>query len=771
MSATSLADWLRQREDETLAALLRARPDLAMPPPADSTVLATRAGTWASVARACEELDRFTLSALEALVVADADTRPVPMDTIRQLLGPDVPARRADAAIDRLRALAIVWDSTVGSDSAIGSDSEFGGVDGAAEGLSLVPSAREVVGPHPAGLGAPSAELDDKDVDGLLHRLGAEERQTLNRLAAGSPIGRTKDAAPAAAPHAGNSPVRRLLGLGLLVRRDTETVELPRQVGLLLRGDRPLGKVVPTEPKLPTVRRNESTVAAAGAGEAAELVRHTEVMLNLWSADPPPVLRSGGLGVREQRKLARELDGDERRVTLLAELAVGAGLIADSESGAPEWVPTMLADDWLAAGTENRWATLAGAWLDLPRLPGLAGGRDDKERLLAPLGPELQHPLAARDRRWILRALAELPEDVGLGDPAGLVALLAWRAPRRGGRLRDDLVRWTLAEGTTIGLLAIGALTPAGRALLAEGPPAAAKRLAAALPEPVDHVLAQADLTVVAPGPLDRWLANEIALVADVESAGGATVYRVSEASVRRALDAGRSALELHELFGARSRTPVPQSLSYLIDDVARRHGRLRGGSAGSFLRCDDEVLLTELLANPVSARLELRRIAPTVLVAPLPLIDVLDELRTAGFTPVAEGVDGQVLDVRPAGRRIAARPRQDRRPSLPPVPNAERLGAAVRQLRVGDEAAASRRDRVSAFAGSTGSPLAVLRDAVRAGQGVWLSFVDAHGVASERFVTPLRIGGGMLEGRDRGSDEVHRFPLHRITKVEVANN
>jgi hypothetical protein len=769
MSAISLADWLRQRDDQTLAALLRARPDLATPPPADSTVLATRAGTWASVARAGEELDRFTLSALEALVVADADIRPVPMDTIRRLLGPDVPARRADAAIDRLRALAIVWDSEIGSDGQIGSDGETGGVT-AAGGLCLVPSAREVVGPHPAGLGAPSTELDGKDVDDLLRRLGTEERQTLNRLAAGSPIGRTKDAAPVAA-HAGNSPVRRLLGLGLLVRRDTETVELPRQVGLLLRGDRPLGKIIPTEPKLPTTRRNESTVAAAGAGEAAELVRHTEVMLNLWSADPPPMLRSGGLGVRELRKVARELDGDERRVTLLAELAAGAGLIADSESTTPQWVPTMLADDWLAAGTEHRWATLAGAWLDLPRLPGLAGGRDDKERLLAPLGPELQHPLAARDRRWILRTLAELPEDVGLGDPAGLVALLAWRAPRRGGRLRDDLVRWTLSEGTTIGLLAIGALTPAGRALLAEGPPAAAKRLAAALPEPVDHVLVQADLTVVAPGPLERSLANEIALVADVESAGGATVYRVSEASVRRALDAGRSALELHELFGARSRTPVPQSLSYLIDDVARRHGRLRGGSAGSFLRCDDEVLLTELLANSVSARLELRRIAPTVLVAPVPLIDVLDELRAAGFTPVAEGTDGQVLDVRPAGRRIAARPKQDRRPSLPPVPNADRLAAVVRQLRVGDEAAAGRRDRVSAFAGGTGSPLAVLRDAVRAGQGVWLSFVDAHGVASERFVTPLRIGGGMLEGQDRGSDEVHRFPLHRITKVEVASS
>ena len=133
-------------------------------------------------------------------------------------------------------------------------------------------------------------------------------------------------------------------------------------------------------------------------------------------------------------------------------------------------------------------------------------------------------------------------------------------------------------------------------------------------------------------------------------------------------------------------------------------------------------------------------------------------------------GTDGRVLDVRPAGWRIAPRARQDRRVGLPPVPSPERLAAVVRQLRVGDEAAANHRGRVAGFPGGAGSPLPVLRDAVRAGHAVWLSFVDSHGIATERFVMPLRVGGGMLEGRDRGSDEVRRFPLHRITRVEVAD-
>ncbi|MDG4866059.1 hypothetical protein P8605_48700, partial [Streptomyces sp. T-3] len=66
----TLAEELRQRDDESLAALLRARGDLLNPVPGDLTQLATRAGTRASVVRAIERLDTFALQTAEALAVA-----------------------------------------------------------------------------------------------------------------------------------------------------------------------------------------------------------------------------------------------------------------------------------------------------------------------------------------------------------------------------------------------------------------------------------------------------------------------------------------------------------------------------------------------------------------------------------------------------------------------------------------------------------------------------------------------------------------------------
>jgi hypothetical protein len=732
---TPLVDWLRAQDDATLAALVRLRPDLAVPPPADLTVLATRAAVRASVHRACDDLDTIALAVCEALVVADADRAPVPRAEVARLLGPDVPAPTVRRGLDALRERAIAW--------------------GPDEALALVPAARDVVPRHPGGLGRPATgPAGSSALPQLLAAVDDDERRVLDALAAGPPLGRSRAGGDP------DSPVGRLLARGLLLRVDPDTVELPRQVGLALRGDHPLGRLAIEPPDVGARDRGADVVDRTAGGAALELLRRTDLLLAAWSRTPPPVLRSGGLGVRELRRAARDADADETTAALLVELAVAADLVGATDGASPEWVPTTTVDVWAAGGPEARWAALARAWLDMGRLPGLVGRRDEAGRPIAALSDGVRRPLAPRDRRRVLAGLAELPAGHAPASAAALAELLAWRAPRRGGRLRDEVVAWTLAEATVVGVVALDALTAPGRALL-EDPAGVLPALRAVLPEPVDHVLLQADLTAVAPGPLATDLAHELDLAADVESSGGATVYRFTESSVRRALDAGRSAADLHELLATRSRTPVPQALAYLVDDVARRHGRLRAGAAAAFLRSDDEALLTEVLAAPGTEGLELQRIAPTVLVSPVPVVELLDRLREAGFSPAAEDAAGAVLDLTDRGRRTAPRRRASGR-GTPPDPDADQLAALVSRMRAGDALGAVR----SGSAPAHGSTLDLLRTAAARGRTVWIGYVDGHGVAGERVLEPVSVGGGVVEGRDSRDGELHRVPLHRITGI-----
>src|SRR5690606_8784159 len=112
---------------------------------------------------------------------------------------------------------------------------------------------------------------------------------------------------------------------------------------------------------------------------------------------------------------------------------------------------------------------------------------------------------------------------------------------------------------------------------------------------------------------------------------------------------------------------------------------------ASSFLRCDDETVLTEILADPRTDTLALRRIAPTVLASTLDGRTVLDRLRGWGYHPTAEGTDGSLVIDRPSAQRAPARPapapvRPDRA-----APSEAVLGAAVRALRAGDRSASAR--------------------------------------------------------------------------------
>ncbi len=517
------------------------------------------------------------------------------------------------------------------------------------------------------------------------------------------------------------------------------------------------------QPQAPALaRRPGRGIDASAALGAAQTVARVEALLEAWAEAPAPVLRSGGLGVRELKRVAKLLDVEEPTAALLIELVAAAGLADQTPGVEPEWVPTPAYDQWLALPPERRWVALASAWLALARLPGLVGRKDGRDKVLTALSTELERPAAPAERRRVLEVMGEVD---GAPEPASLLAALVWRAPRRGGRLRDLVLGWTLSEAETLGLTGQGGLAACSRLLLEGDERGAARALGALLPDPLDHVLVQPDLTVVAPGPLQPDLAKQIASCADVESTGGATVYRVSEASVRRALDLGRSAGDLQELFRAHSRTPVPQSLTYLIDDVARRHGRMRVGVATSYLRCDDEAMLTEVLAQKRAAPLRLRRLAPTVVTSTAPVDTVLDVLRGLGYAPAPEAEDGALLLTGPQARRTAVRQRAARWAEQGLTE--EQTASAVQALRAGDVAArAARRAPVTSSRTAPPDVLAFLQEAARDARQVWIGYVDVQGRATSRVVEPRSVEGGYVTAYDHLRQEDRTFSVHRITGV-----
>lgn len=571
-----------------------------------------------------------------------------------------------------------------------------------------------------------------------------------------------------ASRHSVAAAVERLEGLALVWQAPGGIRPLTVVSEIVGRSPEPAAGPVDVVPELLTSTHDPALAARAAAGAAFDAVRRVELLLDHWGTQPPGVLRSGGLAVRDLKAAASLLHVDERTAALLVEVAAAAGLLGvggwgDAEEG---WLPTDAYDGWCRKPTAERWVGLVRAWLGSPRVPSAVGSRDAAGKALNALAPGLADPHLVDIRSLTLAQLAEAGEGSGLATGTGvpsLVARVRWLRPRRPART-DLLVAASVEEAAQLGVTGLGSLAAASRAILAGDDAAAVEAVTPLLPEPLDHILIQGDLTAIAPGPLETDLARDLQLLADVESRGGATVYRFTPTSVRRAFDAGWSAAEVHTLLAKVSRTPVPQPLAYLVDDTARTFGTVRVGYAEAFLRTDDEAALEALVRSQAAASLGLRRIAPTVLVSSTPIDLLLQRLRELGVAPVVEAADGAVHVARPDEHR--ARNPRGRAKARDAAREEAHLTAAVAAVRAGDRAASLRpaADTPTTPAGS----LAALRQAIDEGASVLIGYVDNHGTSSQRIVDPVRLEGGTLTAYDHRSDDTRGFLVHRITGVRT---
>lgn len=642
------ADHLRTWDAAGLAALLSARPDLL--PAADEgfEALARRASTANSLGRALVRSDVAMFLVAQALAVS----HPATADEIDDLLG----TNDVDAVLDALGRLSaqgiVVVEDRVASPV------------GALDDLFH----------RPLGLGPSFVELadhlDPAVFDDLADRLGAAgatkrsatSRAIARRLRSPEGLRRAFEGAP---PEAGellgvlveqrspavglpvgyryqrppdDEPLAWMLNHGLLAPVSESVAELPREIVIGYRSDglTPQAMLRPIEPR-PVAGLPVESVIAAAADRAGRTLEAAESLLRLVTDGEVAVRKTGGVGIRELRRLAKLLELEDRQVGRLLELLAEAKLL-QAQRG--RLVSTPLADAWWNLARGRRWLILVRAWLAAPGFlsSALSVGADDR-----PVPALIEHETVAAafaGRQVVIEMISAIPAGEAF-DPDQLCTAVVWRSPNLWGAGEpppEDLVEWTFAEAELLGLTAMNAPSPTLTALASDDTDRLEASAAELLGNDQQQFVLQSDLTAVALGPLDPGVAGRLNDLADRESDSSVPQYRFSESSLRRGLDRGWSAETITAFLSDHALSGLPQPLAYLLADVDRRYGSVKVVAASAVIVTEDEALAVEVASTTRAARLGLRLIAPTVLVGPVDPHELVEELRAEGFFPIFDG-------------------------------------------------------------------------------------------------------------------------------------
>jgi Helicase conserved C-terminal domain len=480
---------------------------------------------------------------------------------------------------------------------------------------------------------------------------------------------------------------------------------------------------------------------------------------------PLPVLKKGGVGLRDRRSLAGEIGVGDAAVALWLALADRAGLLGLGEDG---YLPTHRFDDWRAGEACAQWSELARAWWRL--------GQRRSGPVAPPVALTSSGSLDQGDaglRQGVMTLLAELPAGLAVGD---LAAAVAWRLP-----LADTSsarVGAVLTEAELLGLTVRGALSPLGRGLVEGRPEQAAGGL---FPAPVSTVALQSDLTALAVGPASAQVTATLDRAADREGPGA---WRFSRESVRRALDGGSSGDDLLASLDAVAVSGVPQPLAYLVRDVARVHGTMRVSACGSCVVADDAVVLEEIVA----LNLGLRRVAPAVAVSRDPAAVVLAALRGAGYAPVADAEGDLTVTRTPVPREYASQCARETAVMADgtlavtdhdvQLTDPRSLAVMLQQRRLPRERLVQR--LVDRLLGADGmgyirlrdSEVRILAEAAECGAAVWVEYEKGFSISGRTsllMLDELHIEPRAVVAWCRTWQREESFPLSSIRSVELA--
>ena len=619
--------------------------------------------------------------------------------------------------------------------------------------------------------------------------------------------------------------------------------------------------------------QSPDTLAQSGAAEAYEVLRALRALIIELSGSPAKTLKDSTVGVREVGRLAKAIGVDEipdappadaesaasvpLHIGFLIELGILAGLLVIgppqpeplNDTGGDYLVATELADTWLSADLPDQWAHIVSSWYHCNVATWrfyLSDVDDGAASGLNPGAAELQHFTASRLRhRLISAALAlapvptapatEMPvgDGVAADDRLTVADALRWRHPQEASLAPRFALQTLGLEARMLGLIVdqrptaiafaaakLPARIPGPRGVdpawlgMPKQAPDEYRTLREAcdkaLPASADMLIAQGDMTVIAPSPLPPTSQAMMERIASVESPGLATVYRLDQTTLQAGLRSGLTVAEISAFLSQRMVGELPQSLEYVLRDLGHHRPGLRVGPARAILHCEDEATITALANHPAVAGLGARVIAPTVLSLQVSDGTARDTLLKAGFDIVAEDAEGNdiargITPIRLASDALSPQPDQPREAEFFGARLAERVAVTLDSIRAASDSrertgktsktATSGKTGKGGTAGRSGSAAASgsaasgtssrlqpgqsaaereeavvgpLKTAAQQGRTVAISHLDRNGTIKHRRIKPVTVSPRHVDGIDVATSQVMRILVQHISEAAV---
>jgi Helicase conserved C-terminal domain len=746
----SLADDLRARKNSEIEELLCLRPDLVSAGVTDIRTLASVAADPLSVTRALDDLSQRQLELTEVLSAIE---------------DPFTPEQAAAAArlgditdeLHELRLRGLVW--------------------GAPQDLHVTRFLREAFGPYPCSLAPRLAdrkpqlltwERDPASVTQVCAALPPSAAELLQNLVWAGPALKHPQAQRPIDVDKPNGDVALLLARGLLVAIDDDTVVVPREVALPLRGnvwlvaqrgshgsaaelhqDRmtrlPLSQTPHTQ-----IANVESTAAARGY----VCVRSMIALLDYISSESLRLSRTRTLLRQNLAWAATTIRRDVEFTASLVAVAIVCNMIAIDPDEPDCLTITAAAEEWLSLPLGEQWVALAGGWIENCGSAALmqSTGILDLARHMLRDVQSAEVLIVAAFEAW-----CALPLGVGIAN-VDLDDWLHELRPRIASGTSSQLHHWVnVAE--SIGICVQGAISQAARTL-GHGGESASALIEDALPAPINTLLVQPDNTVIVPGRPSEGTLAMLQKYGDIETEDSALVVRITQGSVNRGLYAGGHTDEFLTFLESHSSTPVGQALVYLLVDQQRRFGNLKAMRARCVIVGQDADEISRLLGDPRLAPLGLRRINATALACDMDTEDALVQLRAAGCSPImdAEGIN---VSGRRQLRRMSA--------NLWRASDAKKLRAArlAHALTASAVVQSSGDAQSSNTVPLTGSILDRLVNAQETQRAISLVYTQADGQMRRASATVVHLADGFTTFYSREDGVVKTVSTSRISSVE----